>query len=359
MSSRGIINFVVLGLVLWATGVHAAALQNLYEEQLPVATQSSETLRRGAGEALEKVLVRVSGRRDVADNARIAEALANAEPLLTQYRYHRKLDEEGEEQLSLQVSFSPRQVNSLLQSAGLPVWSANRPSVLVWLVEDTADGRRFVDSDAESVLYSSLQEEAARRGLSLQFPLLDLVDAGNLAVEDVWQMRLDDARDASARYGAAYTLVGRASELSSGRWVASWNILQGDEELRLDSEGSDGREAVAPLVDTLADIQAREFSVLAGSDSGSTLIYVGDIRSFSSYARLVTYLENLSVVQHANTVWLSEDALVIDLLLNGDMEKVQRFLTMDNQLHSLREAPQVDPEVARMPIRSYYSWRGY
>ncbi|AKH69111.1 hypothetical protein IMCC21906_01433 [Spongiibacter sp. IMCC21906] len=351
---------VSVAMVCLVSGVaQAAMIQNLYEERLLVDTQSAQTLRRGAAEALERVLVRVSGQRNVRDNSVVAQALANAEPLLTQYRYINDNSAEDEDQLALLMSFSPRQVNGLLQSAGLPIWSSNRPSVLVWLVEDTASGRQFVSGDTPGALYEALQTEAQRRGVSLQFPLLDLVDTGNLSVADVWQMQMDLVKQASSRYGAPYVLVGRASELSNGQWVASWNLVQGQQELRLDSDGMGGQEAVAAVVDRIADTQARNFSVVAGTSNESTLIYVDGISDFHGYAGLVTYLENLSVIEHANTVWVSESALVVELVLNGDMEKVDRFLSLDKQLQSLDQSPRVVTEVANMPIRSFYHWRAY
>lgn len=357
MKRYQIIMFLLL--VLPAAWLRAAPMQNLYDEQLEVEAQSSQTLREGAATALERVLIRVSGKQNVAEHPSIAEALRNAEPMLTQYRYHSQANGQGEQQLLLQVSFSPRQVNGLLQSAGLPVWSSNRPPVLVWLVEDTAEGRHFVNSDTNSDLYQALIDQAGRRGLALQFPLMDLVDTANLSVEEVWQMQVDRVNAASARYGGAYTLVGRASELSNGQWVASWMVLQSEGDRRLDSEGMDGRETVAPVVDLLADLQARNFSVVVGGNSESTLIYVDGIRDFTQYARLVTYLENLSVIQHANTVWLSDSALVIDLSLNDDMSKVERFLSLDSQLQEMNQAPMVDPKVAAMSVRSFYRWQGY
>lgn len=357
--SRQSIYWLAVLMVACLTGrsADAAVLQNLYDEGLIVEEQSPQSLRRGAGEALERVLIRVSGQSQVRGNRQIDQALGNAEPLLTQYRYLNQKGPEGESQLLLELSFSPRQVNGLLQSAGLPVWSSNRPVVLVWLVEDTSDGRDFVSADRPGALYNALLEQADRRGVALQFPLMDITDTANLDVDDVWQMQMASINAASARYGAPYVLVGRASEFSSGRWVASWSLLQGDQETRLDSEGEVGSEMIAPVIDRVADAQARNFSVVASGASQSTLVYIDDIRDFHAYASLVTYLENLAVVEHANAVWVSERALVIELLLKGDMGMVERFLALDGQLENLDVRPQLQAEAAALPIRSFYRWR--
>ncbi|MEX1668191.1 DUF2066 domain-containing protein [Zhongshania guokunii] len=338
--------------------VMAGIVANLYDEQLVVESQSREVLKAAAAEALERVFVRVSGRRDVGGSPSLAAALAQPEPFITQYRYQRSKDDEGADVLQLSLSFSPRQVNSELESAGLPVWSANRPAVLVWLLADTADGRQFVGTDSKAELLRDLRDVAQRRGLVLQLPLFDLADSTNLSSDELWQMSVDDVRAASMRYSAPFVLMGRASQFSTGQWVASWAVLQGDDVVRLDSEGLDGRDLLAVPVDALANLQASKYSVVAGagSSSANSLIYISGVKDFAAYADMVTYLEGLAVVQHANTVWLSSNELILELVLNGDMEKVKRFLSLDGRL--LEESPGMMQAKAPQAVAAYYRWSG-
>jgi hypothetical protein len=347
--------FVVAGM----SAVVAGTVANLYDEQLVVESQSPETLKKAAAEALERVFIRVSGRGDIASNAAVAGVLARPEPLITQYRYQRSKGENGEDILLLSLSFSPRQVNSELQSAGLPVWSANRPAVLVWLLADTAEGRQFVGTDSQAELLKDLKEVAQRRGLDLQLPLFDLADSTNLTSDQLWQMSVDDVRRASARYSAPFVLMGRASQFSTGQWIASWMVLQGDEVIRLESEGLDGRDLLARPVDALADLQASKYSVVAsgGVNSANSLIHVSGITNFAAYADMITYLEGLAVVQHANTVWLSDNELILELVLNDDMEKVKRFLSLDGRLME-EPASTVVMNSAALSVRGFYRWSG-
>tara|TARA_R110000772_G_scaffold114441_8_gene218963 strand:- start:35752 stop:36951 length:1200 start_codon:yes stop_codon:yes gene_type:complete len=347
--------FVVAGM----SAVVAGTVANLYDEQLVVESQSPETLKKAAAEALERVFIRVSGRGDIASNAAVAGVLARPEPLITQYRYQRSKGENGEDILLLSLSFSPRQVNSELQSAGLPVWSANRPAVLVWLLADTAEGRQFVGTDSQAELLKDLKEVAQRRGLDLQLPLFDLADSTNLTSDQLWQMSVDDVRRASARYSAPFVLTGRASQFSTGQWIASWMVLQGDEVIRLESEGLDGRDLLARPVDALADLQASKYSVVASGsvNSANSLIHVSGITNFAAYADMITYLEGLAVVQHANTVWLSDNELILELVLNDDMEKVKRFLSLDGRLME-EPASTMVMNSAALSVRGFYRWSG-
>ncbi|WP_373077902.1 DUF2066 domain-containing protein [Zhongshania sp.] len=347
--------FVVAGV----GAVMAGTVANLYDEQLVVESQSPESLKKAAAEALERIFVRVSGRGDAGRNAAVAAVLARPEPLITQYRYQRSKDQYGEDILQLSLSFSPRQVNAELQSAGLPVWSANRPAVLVWLLADTAEGRQFVGADSQGELLNDLKEVAQRRGLDLQLPLFDLADSTNLTSDQLWQMSVDDVRRASARYSAPFVLMGRASQFSTGQWIASWMILQGDEVIRLESEGLDGRDLLEGPVNSLADLQASKYSVVAtGSiNSANSLIHISGVANFAAYADMITYLEGLAVVQHANTVWLSDNELILELVLNDDMEKVKRFLNLDGQLVE-EPSSAVVAGITALPMRGFYRWSG-
>ncbi|MFT6578437.1 MAG: hypothetical protein ACJAW0_000873 [Zhongshania sp.] len=343
-------------LMAFSGQVTAAVVGNLYDEQLIVESQSRDALKQGAATALERVFIRVSGRRQVSDNPIVSSALADPEPFMTQYRYQRSKNAEGVEELLLNLSFSPRQVNASLQSAGLPIWSSNRPAVLVWLVADTVDGRQFVGAEADAKLLSALEAEGQRRGVIIQMPLFDLADSANLSASQLWQMSVDDVRRASARYSTPFILMGRISQFSTGQWVGSWVVLQGDEALRLDSEGMTEAEVMAAPIDYLADMQAATYSVSAGAgNSANTLIHVSGVKDFASYASLVTYLEGLAVIQHANTVWLDKDQLILELVLNDDMEKVKRFLSLDGRL--LEASAGANKSLPRS-VRGYYQWAG-
>jgi len=343
-------------LMAFSGQVTAAVVGNLYDEQLIVESQSRDALKQGAATALERVFIRVSGRRQVSDNPVVSSALADPEPFMTQYRYQRSKNAEGVEELLLNLSFSPRQVNASLQSAGLPIWSSNRPAVLVWLVADTVDGRQFVGAEADAKLLSALEAEGQRRGVIIQMPLFDLADSANLSASQLWQMSVDDVRRASARYSTPFILMGRISQFSTGQWVGSWVVLQGDESLRLDSEGMTEAEVMAAPIDYLADMQAATYSVSAGAgNSANTLIHVSGVKDFASYASLVTYLEGLAVIQHANTVWLDKDQLILELVLNDDMEKVKRFLSLDGRL--LEASANANKPLPRS-VRGYYQWAG-
>ena len=334
----------------------AGRVDDLYKGREAVAEQSSATLRRGAASALEQVFVRVSGQGQLPQSSALSEALASPEPFLTRYSYRRE-SSDGEERLWLDMKFSPRQVNAVLQSAGLPVWSANRPTVLLWLVVDTPEGRSFLGSGSHPDLEEALQDAVARRGLALQLPLFDLIDAGNLSAQALWQMPEGRVREASQRYAPPFILMGRASQLSTGQWLASWALLDEQSGERFDTQSQQDSGFLAAAVDRVADVQARRYAVnsVAGA-GGRTLIHVSGLTRFDDYAQMVSYLESLAVIEHANAAWAFGEELVLELVLKDDMDKVERYLQLDGRLR--RAAEGIGRSRSPLATQGNYIWQG-
>ena len=332
----------------------AGRVDDLYKGREAVPQQSTAALRSGASKALEQVFIRVSGQGQLPPSAVLEAALASPEPFLTRYSYQRETLG-GEDRIWLDMKFSPRQVNAVLQSAGLSVWSANRPTVLLWLVVDTEQGRSFLGSGAHPELENALKNAVARRGLALQFPLFDLVDAGNLSAQALWQMPEERVREASQRYAPPFILMGRASQLSTGQWLASWVLLDEQRSERFDTQSQQDDGFLASAIDRVTDVQARRYAVSSAAGSGGrTLIHVGGLTRFDDYAQLVSYLESLAVIEHANAAWAYGQELVLELVLKDDMEKVERYLQLDGRLRRAAEGSSRSPLVTQ----AAYIWQG-
>ena len=91
----------------------------------------------------------------VADPARepaVVAALASPERYLRSYSYER------DDSLWLRLDYDERAVRALMEEAGLPLWTANRPRVLVWLVINDGSGRRFVSAAETPAAHDTLRE---------------------------------------------------------------------------------------------------------------------------------------------------------------------------------------------------------
>ena len=96
----------------------------------------------------------------------------------------------------------PRAVLGLIRDAGLPVWRANRPTVVAWVVLDDGSERRILGAESTHPAIEALRSRARERGVPLRLPLLDLQDLSAVSFTDVWGGFEEGIVAASARYRA-------------------------------------------------------------------------------------------------------------------------------------------------------------
>ncbi|MBB3047730.1 hypothetical protein FHR99_001996 [Litorivivens lipolytica] len=349
---------VLLVLGLMSSALRAEVMTSLYEVKVPVAQRGEAELTGAVVEGLNTVLVRVSGRTDIGQFDPIRQAMRQARAMLLQYRYDREY-EDGEEQLLLALSFSEQEVNRLLLQSGLPVWDKNRPQTLVWLVVDDVSGRQFVSEETHPEIVSALREAAALRGLPLVFPVLDIDDRLQLTIDQIWTMDVEAVRRAAERYRTSHILSGRVTRLSRS-WLGNFVYVSADDESFVDRQAEDLADIIAPTLHSVADELGNRYAVMrtAGGVADANIVVSG-VRDFRDYARLLTYLEGVAVIEHANPVWIDGAQLIVRLHLQGSMEKAQQFFQLDKKLME-DENPGMafsDAQLSMDQIHSFYRWQ--
>jgi hypothetical protein len=323
-------------LLLGSTAGMAVPVTNLYRAEVPVANQGRAALDDAARDALGEVLVKVSGSAEVLDLAAIRQAMARAKDMVQQYNYRR---ESGE--LRVLIEFPSELVTELVTSAGAPLWTANRPATLAWVAVDLADGRRFLTPAAE--LYPALEQAFDQRGLPLRFPLYDLQDSTALKVDDLWRLNGAALTGATARYGNQHILAGRMSQLSTGRWLGDWSYIS--DEGRVDRRvEADDAAALAVTGSTLvAEALAARYAVATTATmGGSVLMRVQGITDFRQYRELVSWLESLELVKHANVELMQGDTLTLRLVAQAAAAQLRSTIELNRRLEVL---PYQDPDI--------------
>jgi hypothetical protein len=348
-----------------ASGAGAQTAPDLYAATVAVTEQSNAELQRAASSGLREVLVRVSGQSDVPRNPALANALSDARRYLDQYRYERNATAEpGGLPWLARLRFSQNSVTQLLRGANLPVWSGNRPALLVWLVLDDGKGRQFVDE--HSALAITLREQAQRRGLQLQFP--NNFSAATL--DDVWQMDANKLQPVAAAASGSVLLLGRVAQVVSGHWLGAWTLVINDGQAidrqqaanrqTIENEGDNLPAYLAPSMDRVVDALARQYAVVAstataaGASDAGMLLRVAGIESFNDYAALLAYLKQLGSIKVANPLQVRGTEVLLQVKLEGSAEQLARQLALDNRL-LLESAPEAGD--ATQPNTLNYRWQ--
>ncbi|WP_459782404.1 DUF2066 domain-containing protein, partial [Photobacterium sp. R1] len=97
---------------LMALPLQAATVNTLYQAQVPLPDSDRQTEQSARVAALQQVLVKVSGQRDITSNDVIQKALENSSSYVSQLGYG---NEQG--QSVLEISFDSEKIRTLLTQA--------------------------------------------------------------------------------------------------------------------------------------------------------------------------------------------------------------------------------------------------
>ena len=339
----GIVQVCSLGrhvAIIWlavALAFPAYSAQDFFQATIAVSSQSPSVRKVAAKKAFAEVMVRLSGTELVLENPQIHAAMGKAINYVEQFQYHPQADPslvaEGlKEEISL--TFSPTTIERLLRKNDQPFWPVNRPSTLIWLVEDSVDyGKQFVSSELAPEVFVGIEAAAHRRGLPLSYPLLDLQDQTNLSAEQLWQLDEEAILTASSRYSADVILVGRYSATSRGELLATWQLFHRGETRVYDSRNEALDLLGAMALDPLADYLGRRYALMPRDESADALVLqLNGVDTFARYRKALSYLEGIAAISGVELAGVRQDTLLLYLDSDADVDKFKSALAIDSRL---------------------------
>ena len=314
----------------------AEQVQGLYDVELAVKSQSRSERLRATSSALKTVFVRLSGNHSVLENSAVRTASREAEKFLKQFSYFEQSAEHPEQaQLMIKVEFEPTLIENLLREQGLPMWSPNRPSVLVWLVADDEQGRRFVGGGDQDII-AHIQAQAARRGLPVKMPSLDLQDTIAISPNELWQLNLWSAERAAARYKADSLLIGRMTKLSNGEWIGNWVFSNSGNRVKLESQSPQLAEYIGEAMDVVADELAQQYAIVPVKMAAAGVVMrLTGINTFTDYAKALNYLQQLAAVRHANPIQIEKSQMLVRLTADGELHQLEQAVALGKTLEKI------------------------
>jgi uncharacterized protein len=330
---------LIPALVLSSPAFAAAEVKNLYEAEIVVAGKERTIRTEAFGLALLQVAVKVGGTRGAAANPVIVEAMQNPDRLVQKFRYENIVPAVGEDAsaaspgLKLWVQFDAKAVDALMREAGMSVWGRVRPSVLVLVAIESANGRELLSSDDAAGWGAFIRRTANERAVPMVLPLMDLEDRGHLRASDVWAGFEDNVRRAAQRYQSEGVLLGRIYERLPNFWEARWRLLLDDGRHEWVDEG-EGLDAVLLAgVHESADLLASRFGGFTGVTAASGVpINVTGIRSLRDYARALKYLGSLDRVSRVDVIQVNSDSVSFRVDARGGRETVRQVIALGNTL---------------------------
>ncbi len=281
------------------------------------------------------------------------------------------------------AKFDAAALQRALDIMGQPIWGAERPETLLWLVVDAGNGRREIlgqkpdlleeprdlqrelagdmrgdlsrdlrrdlstampaglvsnekkgrssepsQEDPLPEMLDTLREQlvqiAASRGVPLVLPLMDTEDLVAVNITDIWGNFTDPVVAASARYDVDAILIGRARLDREGAAQIRWSLLLDDERFDWVGDISEGPHGVA---DRFATRLATSVSA-----ASQIMFSVTGIDTFSQYGEVANYLKAMAIVESCEVQQVSGGSVVFDLTVRGDKNRLVRTIALGRVL---------------------------
>ena len=299
MLSRTLPQALALALVLASA---AAASEMPFRSVAPLNDAGPAGVERALQDALERLLVRVTGRRGAAD---LAARFPPAPSIVRQYRVV-----DGSR---LEAEFDDALVRRVLEEADEGVWDGERPALALWLVIN--DGERWLFRPLESsegasrtldarmvfsgALSRALSDVSALRGIHLSYAPSPDTDpaAAELCAEELWTGFFACLPET----GGGPLMLGRVAIPGAPEDI-EWNLRENGQWKRVWE--SDAAEAVHSVTDMLA----ARYMATQGPVRAWRLV-VSPVPDLAAYARLKAGLEALGAVREWRVDGAARDSL--------------------------------------------------
>lgn len=336
------------------------AVNNLYNAVVEVPDTGEKARKEGFERALEQVLVRLTGRRDIPEMLEDESGdtvFDRATDLVDAYSYRR-----DDETLELHVSVSASALGRVLAEREIAVWGANRPGVLVWFMVDDRGDRQLVHRDASLPPFleepmrplddagleetgpwkGPLTEQAKLRGIPLYLPFNDDQDQERVNLSEIWGLFPEPIEAASERYGPDRIAIVRVNRLGDG-WRARWTLRQpGEGTLVEGTERVDSRKELAEsLMDRWAGHFTEVFSVSYGEDREPRNLHViaSDVGSLGDYAAIRRALLRMEPIRSVEPRALKREQLHLVVRFHGDLPLVRDYIGLDSRFRLMAGPP--------------------
>ena len=255
----------------------AAPVPGLYQVRETVGSQHAAERELTLQQALDTLVLRLTGDPEASLRPELLPLREAPQRLVSRYVY------DGN---TLVVDFDPASTGEALRAAGLSLWGADRPELLVWWMTDTPEGAQLVGDAQESAKW--LQTAARHRGLPLRLPLADLTEQMLITPDVLMAKDAVELRKVSVRYGVDALLAVQAKP-ARGNWQGRWQVWMGKDLLQGEATGN----SLAALSDAvmLAVQQKLAPRFVVRPELGAAVTLVVDHADLLRYAELERLLE--------------------------------------------------------------------
>ncbi|MEO9654949.1 DUF2066 domain-containing protein [Marinomonas sp.] len=357
--------FLFLVCVLSGSIANAVTVQGLYRADIKVPAIESESamLNSAFSQAVKQVLIKVSGNEQAIRGNLLVQAQKSAASWVAQHSVVALPDLLSTESglvpgRQVMVTFYRESIDGFLSQNNLPVWAENRPSVLVWLVNDDGASRQVSGANAPSVELNEFALAMTRKGVPVYAPLMDSVDQSEISAADIWGFFTDSIQQASRRYQTdvvAALRLSRFGESASGDLLL---LLPSGDTQRFSIAGDD----LNALLDTGAGHLAKALSdryaaVRSRESSARFVLEVLGVSDFKQMDKVQAYLQSVGVVREVQLQHVKANQVAFSVDVDGGKDKLLSAIGLSRVLVPTQPPVLTEP-TQESPNTQYFQFNG-
>jgi hypothetical protein len=153
-------------------------LKNIYEVKIELSGSDKTSIEEGMREALQKLMIKITGSTDVALSSKLNKLYRNPEKYINQYKL-KVLDEV----INANFFFEGNKIRNFLSDNQLPLWLLKESIVMVYIPCELESSVNLIESFGRekcNALKGDLSSLSEKRVVELAYPILDFKDLNYL-----------------------------------------------------------------------------------------------------------------------------------------------------------------------------------
>lgn len=319
---------VLFALFVFNESAVALSLGDICSADVVVADNSNKMLQKGLSQALNQVLVKVSGNTSVMTLPAIENVLPKINNYVESYSYSTQTDNEGKQTLLLHVVFDNKAIKQILQNAGQAIWGANRPLTLVWLSMSQGSQPMVLASDNNDPLTAVIKQTAMGRGVPIIFPAMDLEDQADMAQTTSALPTNEQLQQLAKKYGVNSLLAGTIVTIDSDHGAENqlegeWRLVLNGAPYEWQTSGADVTQVVINGIDRAAEMMVNQLATVGGKNLQNTVtMQINDVKNLDDYVHAVAELKKLNPVSDVSVSDMSNNTLLVKIQTIGNVDEL-------------------------------------
>ena len=298
----------------------AADLSNLYQIELPVATQSQDIRADAVRDGFVQILTKISGDTDIDQNPVIKEAIKKADYYVQEFSYSAPTTNSST--YTIHIRFDSNDINKLLRKAGTAVAAQPKPQILAWVsIYDNDDNNEIIGNESQNSLMVMLKSKSSKYDVSLFFPMMDVTDLNLVSEQTINQMDINTLKIASKRYGSDSFLIGSMFATDDG-WRSHWQFVFHDEKWEWSFEEKSAEVIFTKLFGQINKL-LNQYSK-AEEKNEWVKLEVSNITQEKDLKQLMQYLKHLMPVQQVELSQFEGNTISLSVRINDSFASFQQ-----------------------------------